>query len=59
MWVKVQHQMEILNPIYVAPNMTVLTKMTKRLKLWIFKLHCIMKRDGADRMFPFTKRDIS
>ena len=28
MWVKIQHQMEVLNPIYIAPNMTVLTKMT-------------------------------
>ena len=24
-----QHQMEVLNAIYMAPNMTVLTKMTK------------------------------
>ena len=28
MLVKIQHQMEVLIPIYVAPNMTVLTKMT-------------------------------
>ena len=26
--VKIQHQMEVLNPIYMAPNMTVLTKIT-------------------------------
>ena len=28
MRVKIQHQMEVLNPIYMAPNMTALTKMT-------------------------------
>ena len=28
MCVKIQHQMEVLNPIYMAPNMTALTKMT-------------------------------
>ena len=59
MWVKIQHQMEVLKPIYMAPNMTALTKMTKRQKFWIFNLHCIIKRDGVDRMFPFAKRDIS
>ena len=25
----------------------------------IFILHCLMKRDGVDRMFPFIKWDIS
>ena len=45
--VKIQHQMEVLNPIYMAPNMTVLTK--------TFILHCVMKRDGVNRMFPFAK----
>ena len=45
--------MEVLNPIYMAPNMTVLTK------FWIFILHCLMKRDGVNRMFPFAKRDIN
>ena len=59
MWVKIQHQMEVLKPIYMAPNMTALTKMTKRQKLWIFILHCLMKRDGVDRMLSFAKRDIS
>ena len=59
MWVKMQHQMEVLNPSYIAPTMTALTKMTKRQKFWIFILHCLMKRDGVDRMFPFVKRDIS
>ena len=39
--------MEVLNPIYMAPNMTVLTK--------TFILHCVMKRDGVNRMFPFAK----
>ena len=28
MQVKIQHQMEVLNSIYMAPNMTALTKMT-------------------------------
>ena len=28
MQVKIQHQMEVLNPVYMAPNMTVLTNMT-------------------------------
>ena len=51
--------MEALNSIYLTPNMTALTRMTKRLKLWIFILHSLMKRDGVDRMFPFAKRDIS
>ena len=48
-----QHQMEVLNPIYMVPNMTALTKMTKRQKFSIFLLHCLLKRDGVDRMFPF------
>ena len=51
--------MEVLNPIYMATNMTALTKMTKRQKFWIFILDCLMKRDGVDKMFPFAKRDIS
>ena len=51
--------MEALNSIYLTPNMTALTRMTKRLKLWIFILHSLMKRDGVDRMFPFAKRDIN
>ena len=59
LWVKIQHQMEILNPIYVAANITARTKMTKRQKYWIFILHCLMKRDSVDRMFSFAKRDIS
>ena len=41
--------MEVLNPIY----------MTKRQRFWIFILHCLMKRDGVDKMFPFAKWDIS
>ena len=28
MWVKIQHQMEVLYPIYMAPNRTALTKIT-------------------------------
>ena len=59
MWVKIQHQMEVLKPIYMAPNMTALTKMTKRQKFWIFILHCLMKNDGVDRMFPFPESGIS
>ena len=50
MRVKMQHQMEVLNPIYMAPNMTVLTKTT----ILNIHFHCVMKRDGVDRMFPFA-----
>ena len=59
MRVKIQHQIEVLNPVYLTPNMTALTKVTKRQKLWIFILYSLMKRDGVDRIFPFAKRDIS
>ena len=63
MWVKIQRQMDkvikVLNPINMAPNMTALTKMTKRQKFWIFILHCLMKNDGVDRMFPFPESGIS
>ena len=59
MWVKIQCQMEVLDPINMAPNMTALTKMTKRQKCWIFILHCLMKSGGDDGMFPFAKWDIS
>ena len=59
MWVKIQHQSEVLSPIYDAPNLTALKKMTKRQKIWIFILHCLMKCDGVDKMFPFAKRDTS
>ena len=59
MWFKIQHQMEVLNLIYMAPSMTALTKITKRQKSWIIILHCLMKRVGVDRTFPFAKRDIS
>ena len=31
--------------------------MKKRQKVWIFILHCLMKRDGVDKMFPFAKQD--
>ena len=51
--------MQVLNPIYLTPNMTALTKMTKRQKIWIFIFHGLMKHDGVDRIFPFAKRDIS
>ena len=43
----------------MAPNMIALTKMTKRQRFGIFILHSLMKRDGVDRMFPFSKRGIS
>ena len=60
MWVKIHHQMEVLNPIHMTLTwQAVLTKITKRQKLRIFILHCIMKRDGVDGMFPFAKKDIS
>ena len=35
----------------MVPNMTAHTKTIKRQKILIFILHCIMKRDGVDRMF--------
>ena len=57
MWVKIQHQMEVLNPIYMAPKMTALTKMT--ILNIHFALFCQMKRDGVNRMFPLAKRDSS
>ena len=53
-----QHQMEVLNPIYMTSNMTALTKITKRKKFWMFILNCLMTHNGIDRMFPFAKRDI-
>ena len=43
----------------MSPKMPALTKMTKIQKILIFILHCLMKRDGVDRMIPFAKRDIS
>ena len=51
MWVKTQHQMEVLNPVYLTPNMIALTKMTKRQKLWIFILLSLMKHDGLIEYF--------
>ena len=53
--VKIQHQMEVLNPICMAPNMTVLTKIT----IWILILHCLTKRNGVNRTFPLAKQDIN
>ena len=50
--------MEVLNTIYMAPNKTVLTKMVNRQQFWICILHCLMKRDIIDWMFPFAKKDI-
>ena len=50
--------MEVLHTIYMAPNMTVLTRMTIlniHFTFWIFLMNC----DGVDRMFPFAKQDIS
>ena len=57
MGVNIQHQMEVMNPIYMAPNKTVLTKMT--ILNIRFALFCPMKRDGDSRMFPFPKGDTS
>ena len=33
-------------------------KNDKKKKKKIFVLHCLMKRDGINRMFPFAKRGI-
>ena len=49
--------MEILNPIYMAPNITVLLKMT--ILNIHFALFCLMRHYGVNRMFPLPKRDIS
>ena len=47
--------MEVLNPVYMAPSMTALTKIT------ILNIHFALsnERDSVNRMFPFAKRDIS
>ena len=46
--------MEVLNPIYITPNMAMLTKMK------ILNIHFALpnERDGVNRMFPFAKRDV-
>ena len=49
--------MEILNPIYMALNITVLLKMT--ILNIHFALFYLMKRYGVNRMFSLVKRDIS
>ena len=49
--------MEVLNQIYMAPNVTALTKIT--ILNIHFALFCLLKRDGVNRMFPLAKRDIS
>ena len=49
--------MEVWNQIYMASNMTALTKIT--ILNTHFALSCLMKRDGVNRMFPLAKRDIS
>ena len=62
MWVEIQHQMEVLNPIYMTPNMTALDENESftRMKIlnekyweWEWKTfiwHSVMKRDGVDKM---------
>ena len=49
-----QHQMELLKPTYIAPNMTALTEMTI-----LNILSYLVKLDGVDRMFAIAKQDIS
>ena len=49
--------MEVMNPIYMAPHMTTLTKMT--ILNIHFTLFCPMKGDGDNRKFTFGKRAIS
>ena len=61
--------MEVLNPIFLTPNMTAIKKTTKSPKfiiyiyiyiyIYIFILQNLMKSDGFDRMFPFAKGGIS
>ena len=57
MWVKIQHQMKVLDQIYMAPNMTALTKIA--ILNIHFALVCLIKRDGVNSMFPLAKRDIT
>ena len=57
MRVKIQHQMEVLSPIYMAPNMTALTKMT--ILNIHFALFGLMKRDIVNRTLPFVKQNLS
>ena len=47
MWVKAHTQMEVLNPIYMAPNMTAITRMTLNIHFALYNKH-----DIVDRMFP-------
>ena len=47
MWVKIQPQMEVLNPIYMPPNMTAITRMTLNMHFALYNKH-----DIVDRMFP-------
>ena len=47
MWVKIQPQMEVLNPIYMAPNMTAITRMNLNIHFALYNKH-----DIVDRMFP-------
>ena len=48
--------MEVLNPIYMAPNMTAPKKLT--ILNIHFALFGLMKRDTVNRTFPFGKQDI-
>ena len=50
-----QHQMGVLNPIYVAPNMTVLAKMT----ILNIRFALSNEHDSVHRIFPVAKRDIN
>ena len=47
--------MEVLNPIYMAPNMTGLTRMNMLIIHFAFCKKC----DGVHRMFPLAKGGIS
>ena len=55
MRVKIQHQMEVLNPVDMTRNMTALMKW----QYCIFILHCVMKHDGVAGKFSFPKQDNS
>ena len=47
--------MQVLNPTYMAPNMTALARMT----ILSIHLHCLTKRDGHDMIFPFAKETLN
>ena len=52
MWVKIQHQIKVLNRINSLPNMTALTIITTG----IINLHCLMKHHGVIGYFHLQNK---